>query len=100
MRVDLLGNIMRFICSSKVLTIQDMVREFKLTEVEAEALLSTLLGEGFLIRVEARTISSCVRCPLSTICKIKTTNYENMTTYYKLSDLGLKFCEKLRNAVS
>jgi len=96
MRADLLSNVIRFLCSSKVLTLQDLMKEFKLTEVEAETLLSALLGEGFLIKVESGTLSSCIGCPLSTVCRIKTTNYENITTYYKLSNSGLKFCEKLK----
>ncbi len=96
MRADLLSNVIRFLCSSKVLTLQDLMKEFKLTEVEAETLLSALLGEGFLIKVEVGTVNPCVGCPLSKVCKIKTTNYESMTTYYELSNSGLKFCEKLK----
>ncbi|MCC6032692.1 MAG: hypothetical protein LM561_01230 [Desulfurococcaceae archaeon] len=95
-KTDLLSDVMKFLCSSKASTLQDLMKEFKLTEAEAEALLSTLLGEGLLIKVEAGIINPCVGCPLNMACKIKTTRYENTTTHYRLSNSGLKFCEKLK----
>lgn len=99
---ELLRNVMRALCTSKILTTEDIKKELKLSETEAETLLSVLVGEGLLIRVEAGTTCSCAGCPLRVVCKIKAGNESNMATvtYYRLSNSGLKFCERYEARLS
>lgn len=95
---ELLRSVMKTLCYSKALTQQDIASKFKLSPTEAETLLSVLVGEGLLTRVEAGTTCLCAGCPFRVVCGIKTSNKGNITTitYYKLSSYGLKICEELK----
>ena len=96
---ELLEEVMKALCASKILTIEDIKTRLKLSEIEAETLLSVLVGEGLLNRVEAGTTCSCAGCPLKTICKIKVSENNTTTvTYYRLSNSGLKFCERYKTS--
>jgi len=94
---ELFGKVVRALCSSKVLTLQDMMSKFKLSPTEVEVLLSALISEGILTRVEVGTACPCAECPLRAVCSIKTGSGGSIATatYYRLSSYGLKFCEEL-----
>lgn len=88
---------LKTLCSSKILTTQEITSKFEMPLTEVEVLLSVLVGEGILIRVDAGTVCSCAKCPLKNICSIEVIdeNQITTTTYYRLSNSGLKLCEEL-----
>ncbi|MEM2004577.1 MAG: FeoC-like transcriptional regulator [Zestosphaera sp.] len=92
---ELLSKILKALCSSKTLTTNELASTFKLRPEDIDLLLSILVGEGLLVRVEAGTQRSCTACPVGAWCGMKPPHNNLPTagiTYYRLSEAGLKAC--------
>lgn len=99
---ELFREFLKTLCSSKILTMQEITSKFEASPTEIEVLLSVLIGEGILLRINAGTLCHCAKCPLRNICSIKEINENNVASinYYRLSNSGLKLCEELQKQLN
>lgn len=97
---ELLNEVLKILCASKVLTTSALAGKLRLKPEEVDLILSALVSEGLLIRVDAGTRCSCVACPVRAWCGIRPRQDTLPTvefTYYRLSDAGLKACAEALN---
>lgn len=92
---ELLNEVLKTLCTSKVLTTGGLASRLKLKLEEVDLILSALVSEGLLVRVDAGTRCFCTACPVRTWCGMRPQQGTTLTaefTYYRLSDAGLKLC--------